>query len=346
VGKQALQVATSTLLGTILGLALPAFYLIPAAYQRRFVQIKMAILPGMRFSDNFLFRRIGDLDHDTVLHTASLVAVIMIALTATALLFVLKRTPRAPGLRALTFLALIIILLLTPLSAPIWSHTPDLLFLQFPWRLLAVLAAIFGLALAEALSTANPPRTTAIAALVITVVFTLPAYHLFRQQCWPEDTVPRRLATFLAPNPGTDPTDEYTPINADNDTLAQNNPPYWLAAIPNAPAPNNNPAQNPGPASRTFDLNLVSPKILILNLRDYPAWRITINNAPAPPRPHREDGLIAIPLPAGPSHIRIVWHTTTDHLIGSIISILSLALITLIWFRNRMLSKHMPLEIN
>jgi len=337
VGEQTLQLTTTYLVGTLLGLGLASFYLIPAAYERRWVQIKMAILPGMRFSDNFLFHRIGDADHDTVLHTASIVALVMITLTAATLLLALKRTPRAPGLRALTILAVVVVFLLTPLSAPIWSHTPDLPFLQFPWRLLAILAAVFGLTLADALPAATP-RATAIVSVAIAVVFTLPAYHAFRQQCWPEDTVSARLATFVSANPASDPTDEYTPNGADNDSLTPNNPPWWLAQDPNAAAPKN-PAQDSGPAPRSLDLNLASPQTLILNLRDYPAWRITINNTIVSTHAHRKDGLLAIPLPAGPAQIHIAWHNTPDHITGDIISILALAVTTILLLRACSLSE-------
>src|SRR5439155_3603884 len=62
-----LQLARNTLTGTTLGLGLAAFYILPAAYQRRYVQIAMAIIPSMRIQDNFLFQRIGDPAHDQVL---------------------------------------------------------------------------------------------------------------------------------------------------------------------------------------------------------------------------------------------------------------------------------------
>src|SRR5271155_5771113 len=42
------NIAINTTAGTILVLSLAAFYIIPAAYERRFVQIAMAIIPNMR----------------------------------------------------------------------------------------------------------------------------------------------------------------------------------------------------------------------------------------------------------------------------------------------------------
>ncbi len=81
-----LQLALNTITGTTLGLGLAAFYILPAAYERRYVQIAMAIIPFYRIQDNFLFHHTIDLAHDKVLHTASLIAVILIVLTVATLL--------------------------------------------------------------------------------------------------------------------------------------------------------------------------------------------------------------------------------------------------------------------
>ncbi len=316
--------ATTTIGGILLGLGLAAVYIIPAAYERPWVQVRMAILPGLTFAENFLFHHTADPDHDQVLRTASIVAVLMIALTAIALFLAIRRNKHRPRLFIFAVLAAAIVFLLTPSSAFFWKHTPELTFLQFPWRLVAVLAAVFALALAHLPSFSNR-RTLALLSFLFAIAFTRPAYRAFQQLCYPEDTVAERLAVFYSANPGTDPTDEYTPIHADNDTLAQNNPPWWLADNPNAPAPT--PAtQLPGPAPRSLDLTLDHPQTLILNLRRYPAWQITVNGTPAR-LTSRKDGLTVLSLPTGPAHIRATWHNGSDRLIAILISVFSFVLI-------------------
>ncbi len=147
---------------------------------------------------------------------------------------------------------LAITLLQTPLTPFIWTHAPELAFLQFPWRLLAILAAVFALAIAIALTPLKiKPTPATILALIIAAALTYPAYTAFHQPCDPEDTVKARLALFHS-NQGTDPTDEYTPTTADNDSLAQTNPPYWLSPDPNAKAPSNT---QPGPAPTHLTIN-------------------------------------------------------------------------------------------
>ena len=92
-----LQLAINAAAGTILGLTLAAFYILPAAYERRFVQIAMAIIPFYRIHDNFLFHHTDDAAHDQVLHTASLIAIALIALTALALTYLAATNKSTPS---------------------------------------------------------------------------------------------------------------------------------------------------------------------------------------------------------------------------------------------------------
>lgn len=333
------RLALASAAGAVLGLGIAAIYILPAVWERRWVQIKMAIVPGMAIHDNFLFHHTADPDHDAVLRTASFVAVILLVMTLAAFLAATMRSADITGsrtipLRRLGILALILVFLLTPLSAFVWSHVPEMAFLQFPWRLLAIFAAIFALVAATWLSRFNTYsyRAITLASLLIAAVFVIPSYHIFRQQCDSEDTVAGRLAVFRSANPGTDPTDEYTPNTADNDALVHTNPPYWLVQEPNAPAPTNS-GSIPGPAPRTLDLNLATPQVLVLNLRRYPAWDVREQGAEASIA-DRDDGLIAIPLPAGPTHIQIRWRTS-NRIYGGALSLLSLALLMLLWLRGR-----------
>ena len=57
--------------GMALGLGLSAFYIVPAFYEQRWVEIQRTITPGMRVADSFLFMRTGESYHDHILHIAS-----------------------------------------------------------------------------------------------------------------------------------------------------------------------------------------------------------------------------------------------------------------------------------
>jgi hypothetical protein len=101
------------------------------------------------------------------------------------------------------------------------------------------------------------------------------------------------------------------------------------ASPPTQPTP-------PGPAPTHLTLTAPHAEDLILNLRDYPAWRITLNHAPAPPRLSRPDGLIAIPIPAGPSTVDIHYTQTPDQTASDAITLLALAALLLILRNHRL----------
>jgi hypothetical protein len=334
--------ALTTAAGTMLGLALGAFYILPAAYERRFAQIALVILPGLRIQDNFLFEHTTGPDaaaHDVVLHTASMVAVLMLAIAASLLAASFLRRKIASSradlvpMRSLAALAAGIAFMLTPWSLPLWSHVPQAAFLQFPWRLLAVLAVTISLALAGLLSDLlNGLRLSswanALLALALTAALTFPAYGVFAQHCFIEDQPATRLALFHS-STGTDATDEYTPLHADNVALLAGAPPYWLADSAQASATT---MATPGAAPARFTVTAPQPEVLILNLRDYPSWRIAVNGAVSSRRMQRRDGLIALPVPSGTFTIDIRYRETLDQAIGDAITLLALAILLFVLF--------------
>ncbi len=323
-----LRLALTTIGGTALGLALAAFYIVPAAYEQRFVQVNMAVIPGMRVSDHFLFHRMGghtfdDIFHDAVVRTASQIALTILAAIAVALFIAWRRRSATPytlsPTPSLTLLTLLIAFLLTPPSLILWNHIPKLAFLQFPWRLTAILGVILALATAIALKHLKSSTLYSLFPIPFSLLLILPAYHLFAQRCDPEDTVPARVALFHS-NLGTEPTDEYTPVGADNDLLSQRtDPPYWLFPV----APTDDALPPPkgaaGQSPTHLALDLPAPEYLVLNRRQYPHWQALLNGSKTGLL-HRTDGLVILPLPKGHSTVDLVWVTTPDQSIGLIIS--------------------------
>lgn len=321
--------------GTALGLLVAAFYIVPAAYERRFVQIQMAVLPGLRIEDNFLFHHTTGPDaalHDQVLHTASVIAVILWFAAAGLLLinYLLCRRPGrislpAAGLRALPVRLLGVLTLavgfaLTPWSAPLWRVAPEAAFLQFPWRAVSVLAAVTALAIGELLTRARQ-RETRVANLAIAAgaLLCVPCYAVFRQGCDPEDMPAAQLAAFVT-GQGFAPTDEYTPVDADNDALRHTDPPYWLATNPGADPPGG----GSGMAPSSLRLRLPHGEDLILNLRNFPGWTVLLDGAVDLQRLNRPDGLLAIPVPGGSSTVQLVETRLPDQKIGDLLTLLGL----------------------
>jgi hypothetical protein len=176
----------------------------------------------------------------------------------------------------------------------------------------------------------NALPAAALIVLIVTAALTHFASQNFRQICDPQDTAPARLALFHS-NIGTGPTDEFTPVTADNDALDPTDappppaPPYWFADRPDGPIPHETPhAVQLVPTH--FDLTAQHAEFLILFQRDYPAWRITRNGSVIAHPVLRDDGLTVIPLPAGPSTIEIRYIRLPDQTLGDALTLLALAL--------------------
>lgn len=251
-------------------------------------------------------------------------------------------------LTILAILAATLAFLLTPASRLLWQYLPELTFLQFPWRLLMVLSLVLATALALLLTQLRLLPAT-ILCLAAALASGLAAQHTFRQACEVNDAPARRLALFATYH-GVGPTDEYTPADADNDVLRSDDPAFWIARDPAAFAPGTvpNPAATivnydvPPPVEQTLaglapahlHLRLPAPVVLILNLRAYPAWRLRRNGVALAPIA-RDDGLLAVPLPAGDSRVDLDWRTTPDQVAGVLASLAAAITLAVLWLAGR-----------
>jgi hypothetical protein len=67
---------------------------------------------------------------------------------------------------------------------------------------------------------------------------------------------------------------------------------------------------------------------MVLRLRSYPAWRVTVNGQVVENLPARQDGLLSVPVPQGPVSVTVAWTSTPDMIAGRAVS--GLALVGLI----------------
>jgi hypothetical protein len=131
-----------------LGIGLSAFYLVPAAVEQSWVDIRQATDdPGERIENSFLFGSrpgAGLALHNLELNRVSLIAVLLVAMALIGLLAAWRRKALPTDARRWIPLALIpvaVLLLQLPFTLPLWNLLPKLRFLQFPWRWLVVVEA-------------------------------------------------------------------------------------------------------------------------------------------------------------------------------------------------------------
>jgi len=369
--------AARAFVSATLGMGLASIFLLPAAWEQPWADLKQtASDPGERIENSWLFGRHADPAlnyHDFVLHQASVIAVIMVAVALGGLVVSWRRKSLAAARRWWVPLALIplaVMLLQLPISLPVWNLLPKLRFLQFPWRWLLVLEAPMAIFFASAVWPAasarrwSPVAVVAACAAVLLAVTAI-AGLVFFQPCDEEDAVAGMLASWRS-GVGVGGTDEYEPPGADDSLLAKDLPAACLVSDPatvlgkSSGEPDAAPVWDAaqGSCEETFaasparaanhaeHLEIVANTgqagYLILRLRSYQAWRVMVNGRPIASLPKRDDGLMAVPIPKGPVDLTVDWIATPDAILGRWLSGLALILLAALWSLERRLQKPSP----
>jgi hypothetical protein len=329
--------------GMALGLGLSAFYIVPAAYEQRWVQIGRAIMPGMRVEDSFLFGHTANDFHNQVLRTASWIFIAELVVGGIAAYLAWRKRADGGARVVLTASLPMLLLLQLPVSDVLWKHTPHLKFLQFPWRWILPLSVVTCLLGAMALGTSGRHRArTRLLSFAMILALAIGGGWLFFQPCDDEDAVGAQVAAFGL-GQGTQGTDEYTPVGADNASIQQHLPvvrvlraaqddtadstagdnPEWRAGDPGTIAAK--VATKPWNAEH-WVVSLSTPEsgYAVLRLMDYPSWRVSVDGGQIVSRPLREDGLMAVPVTPGRHTIEVQWTATRDVVAGRVLSGLSL----------------------
>jgi hypothetical protein len=338
-----------------LGLGLAGFWLVPAIFEQRWVEIERAVGPLMRVEDSFLFGFLrpsvgastDDLFqlqyHNNVLLLASWIVVTLLVATVVV-------AWRARGRKSALWVPLVavggaICALQFRWSEFVWQHMPKLGFLQFPWRWMLVLALIFaamaGLALPPEVPTRRTIARRALALLLLAGGMAALSTAIFWQVCDEEDNVPAQITTLH--QEGFEGTDEYTLKDVDLDEvggIADLGGDTGRITVMNtaagAQAGSSNQGRRQIPAHLRIErwetehmtATVTSPAagFAVLRLMDYPAWFVTRNGDVAAGRTRREDGLMVIPVDAGVNRIDVRWRLTRDEWEGIWLSLVALAI--------------------
>ena len=141
---RSLQVLLVAAGAVAVGACLTAFYLLPAIYEQRWIDIAQAVSAGSRPADNFLFIHTTDADHDAFNRIISWIAVLEMAVVLAAAVGArLWRDAKREVWNALSIWAIACAALMFPASLFLWNILPKIQFMQFPWRWLLCLSLIF-----------------------------------------------------------------------------------------------------------------------------------------------------------------------------------------------------------
>ncbi len=310
----------------VLGFALAAFYLIPAIYQQRWVDIANALLPGVRPQDNFLFTMIAnDPRHNRFNFLVSMVACAeLVALPGALLLSWRRRTKIQTIWWMLALWAAAILLLMHPFSQSIWDHLPKLRFLQLPWRWLLCLNVCFVLLLTMAWRRWAPRALLCGAMLLVlmSVVLVQP---------------PQWGTASEFPGKGYEGTDEYLPAEADIYVVNSAAPLVKLEDDGKAQVQ----IQRWTAETKVFTAKASEPGNLVLRLFTYPAWRAEVNGQVVATDNQDRTGQMLIPVDAGENIVRVTFIRTGDQIVGDVISgITALLLFGFLLWQKKQQSLH------
>jgi hypothetical protein len=349
-----------------LGIGLSAVYLVPASVEQHWVEIRQATDdPGSMIESSWMFARHTDPNlelHDLELLKVSVIGLTMIAVTCGGLFFA-WRQGRLPEKFAwwlpLALIPPVVLLLQFPLSLPVWNSLPKLRFLQFPWRWLVVVEAPLGIFFASAVWMEGRRLRKAVITTcsVFFIGVTIVTASVFLQRCDYEDSIFGTLDAYLL-HVGFAGSDEYAPPGADNSLIATGLPDACFTSNSSLQLGHGEegtvPAYQKGICDATYSWNSTAGKTgaeylrltaiaphsgyLILKLRTYPAWHVTVNGRLVDSFPRRDDGLMAFAVPEGPVQVTVNWSTTRDVIAGRLLSALALALIIGVCWAERRLN--------
>jgi len=310
-----------------LGFALASFYLIPAIYEQRWVDISQVFSPGVRPQENFLFTNSVDPEHARFNFIVSLVAFaeIITALAGATLSF-RKRNLRPSWWLLATWTAAAALLLFS-FTFLLWAYLPKLRFVQLPWRWLLCLGVPLSLFVTVAWKRWLP-RLIICAVLLTAIVF---CWRYLQRPWWDTALDIAELQRYTTEKTGYEGTDEYVPLGADPAEATHDA--RWVTL--DGPGTAQFRVLRWDPEFKLFTAKVSQPTRLALRLFNYPAWQVEVNGHAVAAQTRELTGQMLVSVPEGDNRVEIRFIRTWDRTLGGAVSILtSLGLAMVVWGRG------------
>lgn len=347
------QPLISGAIAMLTGFGLAAFYILPAAWERGWVQISQALGKNLRPVENFLFTHSSDAAFQLFNWKISAVALGTMLATALAVPFAIRRRHSLGRVWwMLLGLAIASSLAMLPLSAPLWRHLPELAFLQFPWRWLGPLSVAFAFFTAVAIFEIRPGRNRAMATLGILSALVVTGALIGATTWWNSDDA-ALIGAEIRSGHGYEGVDEYEPLGEDryalpNATPDAEQPPVVPATPPVEIFDANSGKLAPAPADvkitvekwagerKLFGIEARLPVTLALRLVGYPSWEVQVDGRLARTGLAPETDQMLLPLTPGEHRVQIRFRRTPDRAAGDAISIFSaVGLLAFAWIQRK-----------
>jgi hypothetical protein len=330
-----LRTLLPTALAMLLGAGLAAFYLLPAIYEQRWVNISEVMAPGVRPPDNFLFTTIADPEHNRFNLLVSSVALAEIGVLAFAIWSSRRSRVKSIGTSAtaqtpwilLSAWGVASVFLMLRVSNPLWQHLPEFHFVQLPFRWLLCMNAALATLLAMATQRRTARWTSRLLASAVLLSAVLLAGYRSQRPWWDMASDIREMSNAVADGSGYEGTDEYVPAGDDPYELDKTLP--RISDESGTAVPSEMLVWTA--TEKHFAVHADEPQNITVRLLSYPAWDVVVNGHPTATEKTDVTGLIVIPIAAGDNDVHIYFRRTIDRVVGDAVSLISVAIFAFAW---------------
>lgn len=322
----------------ILGLALSAFFLLPALFERGFIQTKYLTVGYFDFRAHFvafyqffspvwgygssLWGPIDDMSFQVGLsHWVTLILALIIG-------FFYRKDKKLLSL--LVFLALsffLSIFIQHNKSAYVWEAIPIMAFIQFPWRFLAIsifIVSITGAAIADYLN----DRFKIIYFILFAAVILINLQY-FRPRNFVEDSFFDKFLKVEIMHQGVDLTKDYFPIWVRNERVEYFGSPRAITGEIEVLNFEIKTARAGG------SINVLSDAFVEMPITYFPGWQVKANGEVINLSEPSIQGLITFELSHGEYQIDLEYKDTPVRIMGNTISLISILLLLALFLLHK-----------
>ncbi len=299
-----------------LGACLAAFYLLPAIYEQKWVNIAESVSAGSRPQDNFLFIHTSDAEHDAFNRIISWIGATEILLMFAAFWAgKLWQDERRAIWNALAAWAILCSVAMFSVSSVLWDALPKLRFMQFPWRWLLCLSMVLTLFVAVAV---RRWWGRLVVCLVMAVVIAFAWEHI-QPPWWDNAGDLRELQDNVESGAGYEGTDEYTPAGADPAAIDKD----ARRVSVDGPQHATIHVHQWNVREKVFTAEMSERASLALRLFNYPAWQLEVNGRTVQAGAREGTGQMLVPVEAGVNRVQITFIRTWDRIAGPWLSLVA-----------------------
>ncbi len=310
-----------------------AFFMLPAAWERRWVNMGEAVRPDWAPENNFLFSRHNLPSMLSFNRNLSFVALLLIAAAACAAVVGRRWRREAAEVRySLIALGAASAFMMVSPSEVLYRFLPEMRYVGFPWRWLSPLCVVVVLLVVYSVEGA---RRKWMARIGLALAVAGLGAVILRNASWDSREYLNGVVTAVQSGAGyADLATWSDPLGSQPLQLPKAAPLVTSAEAEEGKESTRQSAQilieQWTPERKVFSVNSPGPLLLKLRLLAYPAWQGQLNGEAVPLEAEQGTGRMLLPVPAGSSHVEIRFVRTWDRIIGMIISVITILVLALL----------------